>query len=172
MDGVLRLPWNSLTQNLTYITRVCVHEISWKKDGLPTGDMKRTETPPYLWSHDICKRLRCSFNITMELQNSALDCYNMYTYLYSILKWDGYKEKTCQEQIHLLTCNPMTFVKHLDRYLGLPRNSLTQHLIDISWNCIHVIPWKLMVYQEETYKEKTHHLTCDPITSVKHLNGA
>ena len=91
-----------------------------------------------------------------------------------IVSWNGmvYKEKTCQEQIHLLTCNPMTFVKHLDRYLGLPRNSLTQHLIDNSWTFIHVIPWKLMVYQEETYKEKTHHLKCDPITSVKHLNGA
>ena len=88
--------------------------------GLPREHMSWTDTSPYLWYQEIFRRLRCSFKITLEFLNPALDIYYLNIYLCNILKIYGLPKKTCQEQTHLLTCDPMTFVKHVYAVLYYP----------------------------------------------------
>ena len=138
LDGVLRLPWNSLILHLIDITRKGI-KVNLENRWITKRKQTRTVAFSDLWFFDICKTLRCSFKITLEnLKQHLIDITWIFIYVLS-WNWMVYKEKTCQEYTHLLTCNHMTFVKHLDRVLRLPWNSNTQHLIDIKLLIIHII---------------------------------
>ena len=92
-------------------------------DGLQRKDISRKDTYSFLWSCDTQKHLdgvlRLPWNsLTQHLNN----------YLCNIFKMDGLPNKTCQEETHLSTCDPMIW-KHLNGDLELP---LSQHFACIT----------------------------------------